>query len=77
MLRPQAVERREIGNPVSHLQRRQPFLRAIRILGGATLAGTVPQEHEPATKKRRRKDIFPLKHCARRTNGLLYTGETG
>lgn len=30
MLSPKAVERREIGNPVSHLQSRKPFLGAIR-----------------------------------------------
>ncbi len=77
MLRPQAVERREIGNPVSHLQRRQPFLGAIRILGGATCMALYHKKKNQRQGKCRRTDIFLLHLCARRTNGLLSAGEAG
>jgi hypothetical protein len=51
MLSPKAVERREIGNPVSHLQSRKPFLGAIRILKGSTLGRNLVQEKEPGARK--------------------------
>jgi hypothetical protein len=67
MLRPQAVERREIGNPVSPLQRTQPFLGAIRILGDATCMALYHKKKNQRQGKCRRTEslisiylYFPL-----------------